>query len=232
MRTRTLPRHISRTLPRHTAWAHPYTGLPAAFLLYADGGDGDGGDGGAGDGDGKGADGKSDKDNGGKGDGDGDTTDWKVEAEKHKALSRKHEDRAKANANAAKELAELKRQGMSDTEKIADEAAAKARVEERTRLSGKLARQGFIAAAAGRMDNAGAVADDINLAKYVGEDGEIDEKGLAELVDRLAPMKSDKGNGGGRGFDQGARGTGRDDKKTSSVAAGRDLWAERKKKTT
>jgi hypothetical protein len=232
-----------RTLPRHAGWAHPYSGLLAWAACYADGGDG--GDGGSGDGKpGTGGDGGTSSGGGdggdGKGDGgqDDDKTDWKAEAEKHKALSRKHEDRAKANAQAAKELAELKKQGMSDAEKLADEAAAKARVEERAKLSGRLARQGFLAAAAGRIENAGTVADDINLAKYVGEDGEIDEKGLAELVDRLAPKKPDTGNGGtgggtgGRqGFGQGARGSGGGSDK-ATVASGRDLWAERHKKTT
>lgn len=43
--------------------------------------------------------------------------DWKAEAEKNLAFSRKHEERAKANAAAAKELAELKKAQMSDTEK-------------------------------------------------------------------------------------------------------------------
>jgi hypothetical protein len=234
MRTRFLPRH---------AWAHPYGRGPlAAAVFYADGGDG--GQGGAGDGraSGTGDGGKTDDAKpgtggtgaDGEGDGDGDDkTDWKAEAEKHKALSRKHEDRAKANATAAKELAELKKQGMSDSEKAVAEAAEEARGQERVRLGGKLARAGFLAAAAGRLPDAAAVADDLNLSKYVADDGEVDEKGLAELVNRVAP-KDGAGAGGGkqRGFDQGARGTGRTEQRTSSVAAGRDLWADRQKKTT
>lgn len=238
MRTRFLPRHT-------TAWAHPYTGPLAWAVCYADGGTG--GDGGTGDGKpGTGGDGGS-GDGGGDGKGDGggqddDTTDWKAEAEKWKATSRKHEQRAKDNAAAAKERDELKRQGMSDAEKAADEAAAKARAEERTRLAGKLARQGFLAAAAGRVPNAAEVADDLNLSRYVAEDGEVDEKGLAELVDRLAPKgtggngngdggKSGNGAGGRQGFGQGARGSGTGADK-ATVASGRDLWAERHKKKT
>ncbi|MFJ5089977.1 hypothetical protein [Streptomyces sp. NPDC088674] len=231
MSTRTLPRHTPTTV-----WAHPYSGLSAWAVCYADGGDSDAGT------TGEGKPGTGDGDN--KADesdtGDADETDWKAEAEKWKAQSRKHEDRAKANAGAAKERDELRRQGMSDAEKLADEAAAKARVEERTKLAGRLARSGFLAAAAGRVPNASTVADDLNLARYVGEDGEIDEKGLAELVDRLAPKTttSDTGTGasgsagGGerRGFGQGARGTAGGDK--PGVASGRDLWAERHKKNT
>ena len=148
------------------------------------------------------------------------------------------EARAKENATAAKERDELKKQSMSDQERAVDEAAAKARAEERVRLAGKLARQGFLAAAAGRIPHAAAVADDLNLAKYVGEDGEVDEKGLTELVDRIAPAQPEKKadpepepKRSTRGFDQGPRGTGAREKATS-VAAGRDLYASRKKTTT
>ncbi len=210
MRTRNLTRHA-------TAWAHPYTRGPlASAVFYADGGEGDGkaaaGDGGT--------------------DGDGKQVDYAAEAEKWKALARKHEANAKVNAAAAKERDELKRQGMSDAERLVEEATAKARGEERSRLSGLLARQGFIAAAAGRITNAADVAADLNLTRYVGEDGEVDEKGLAELVNRLAPAKSGGDSGQQRGFDQGARGGSQSSRTTDSVEAGADLYAQRHKKTT
>lgn len=53
------------------------------------------------------------------------TTDKDVaaEAEKWKALARKHEASAKANADAAKRLAELEDQGKSDTEKLSGRIA-------------------------------------------------------------------------------------------------------------
>ncbi|MDX3027483.1 hypothetical protein [Streptomyces scabiei] len=239
MRARTLAR---RRMGNQTAgWAHPYETGIFSPVWYADGGD-------AGSGQAEDA-GKDDKpDTGGKSDDSGktdeaDTTDWKAEAEKYKALSRKHEARAKENSSAAKERDELRKQSMTEQEKAVEEASAKARTEERVRLAGKLARQGFLAAAAGRIPHAASVADDLNLAKYVGEDGEIDESGLAELVDRLAPpkaAKSDKdGEDGGekkakqngsRGFDQGPRGSGSG--KESSLSAGRELYAQRKNTTS
>lgn len=227
----------SANLRRATAgtWSHPYSGVAGMAVFYADGGE-EGTEETAEE-TGKPDKGKPAEDS--KADDAGDSTDWKAEAEKYKALMRKHEQRAKDNATAAKERDELKRQSMSDQEKAVEEASAKARTEERVRLAGKLARQGFLAAAAGRVPNAASVADDLNLSKYVGEDGEIDESGLAELVERLAPPKPDKAKDEdedkpkpkGRGFDQGPRGSGASHKETS-VAAGRDLWAQRKKQTT
>jgi hypothetical protein len=240
MRARTLARR--RTVQAATGWAHPYTVGPFSPVWYADGGDAD-----SGQAEGTGEDGKPDtggtSTDSGKAD-DSDSTDWKAEAEKYRALQKKWEARAKENAGAAKERDELRKQSMTEQEKAVEEASAKARTEERVRLAGKLARQGFLAAAAGRIPHAASVADDLNLAKYVGEDGEIDETGLAELVDRLAPpkpAKSDKDgedggekkakqNGSSRGFDQGPRGSGLG--KESSLSAGRELYAQRKTKTS
>lgn len=234
--------HTFAPLPaiHSSTWAHPYGRSLFSPFLYADGGDspaeGDSGAANASDKPDTG-DVAADKDAAGS-----DSTDWKSEAEKYKALMRKHEARAKENATAAKERDELRKQSMSDQERAVEEASAKARAEERVRLAGKLARQGFLAAAAGHLANAASVADDLNLSKYVGEDGEIDEKGLAELVDRLAPAKSDKKTDAeaeteskqqknGRGFDQGPRGRGAGQKE-HSLTAGRELYAQRKKSTT
>lgn len=175
-----------------------------------DGGDDDGKDS---DQDGDDNAGKSDKDDGDDG------TDWKAEAEKWKAQSRKHEQRAKDNAAAAKERDKLKREGMSDVDKRVDEAVAAARAEERTKAGERVARSAFLAAAKGRLADPAAVADDVNLRKYVNDDGEVDDDAIGELVDRLAPKQSDRdddqdGDDDGRdkrrrrrgGFDQGARG--------------------------
>lgn len=245
MRTHTLPRH-ARTGQLALGWrkARPHRGetvdelYPVWPIL---GGAPDDGDGGDDDGD-DGSDQDDDGDSTDKGDDGG--KDWKAEAEKWQGLARKHEGRAKENAGAAKELARLKREGMPEQERKIDEAVAKAVAEANAKNGSKLARQAFLAAAKGVIPNAGDVADDVNLSRYVDDDGEVDEDGLAELVKRLAPKSSgtdddqdDDGDDerdtrrGRRGFDQGARGGRSKSKRQTSVAAGRDLWAERHKKT-
>ncbi|WP_210492303.1 hypothetical protein [Patulibacter sp. SYSU D01012] len=77
-------------------------------------GDADGGD--PGDSAGDGADEQA------GGDGGGEQADPKAEAEKWKALARKHEKNAKANAAAAKKLQEVEDAKKSETERAAEKA--------------------------------------------------------------------------------------------------------------
>jgi len=59
---------------------------------------------------------------GGGDSGDGDTPTPEQEAAKWKAMSRKHEAQAKANADAAKRLAELEEANKTESQKLADKA--------------------------------------------------------------------------------------------------------------
>ncbi|EFE74569.1 hypothetical protein K7395_24750 [Streptomyces filamentosus] len=230
MRARTLP-----TLPGiRSGWLHLYPSTPFS-PFHADGGEG-------GEGDGKGGKPEAD-DKGGKGEGADDKSDTgDSEAEKHKALSRKWEARAKENAAKAKELDELKAANATETEKAIAEAVKSAVAEERSAGAAKLARQVFLAGAAGRLESPADVVEDVNLSKYIDANGDVDEDGLAKLIDRLAPKSKGDGEGSeGDGGDQGGggdtrrrtRGTGYQGTRQrngggsgGSVAEGRDLYKQ------
>ena len=201
-----------RPLPgiQSAGWSHPYPITPWSPVFYADGDGGDGGDD-------KG--GKPDGDKGGKSDDTDDKPDTgkdDSEVEKWKRLARKHEQRAKDNADAARERDELKAANATDTEKAIAEAVKKAVAEERSKGAAKLARQVFLAGAAGRLESAADVVEDVNLAKYIDANGDVDEDGLAKLIDRLAPKKpgtgdegdGDDGQDGGSDTHRRTRGTG------------------------
>jgi hypothetical protein len=241
MHARTLPRH-ARTGLLALGWRRPRPGEngPQPVWPILGGAPDDGGDDDKGDQDDD-ADDESDTDDDGDGDGKGDdTTDHKAEAEKYKALMRKWQERAKGNAAAAKELAQLKREGMSEVEKRVDEAVAAARAEERVKAGERVARSAFLAAAKGRIDSPRDVADELNLRKYVDpETGEVDDDAITALVDKIAP-KSDTDEDDdqderdtrrrrrqGRGY-QGARnGSGRSkDTKRGAAADGVALYEE------
>ncbi|MEU2740227.1 hypothetical protein ABZ656_33940 [Streptomyces sp. NPDC007095] len=252
MHARTLPRH-ARTGLLALGWrkARPHQGedpdgLYPVWPILGGAPDGDGdGDGGGDQGDdGDGSDTDDDGD-GDQGDDGGDWSavvkQWKAEglkpaqiAERLKA-SRKWEQRAKKNSDAADELARLRREGMSEQEA----AVAAARAEERVKGGERIARSAFLAAAKGRIPDPTAVVEEINLKKYVDDDGEVDDDAIAALVDKLAPKKSgkdendedddrederDKRRRRGRGFDQGTRRGGKGGK--GGVSAGADLYRE------
>ncbi|MFC8873225.1 MULTISPECIES: hypothetical protein [Streptomyces] len=243
MRKSTLPRH-ARTGQLAVGWRKPRPGEDGLQPIYPilggaeddDGGEDDDQDDDGGD--------DSDKDDNDDGDDEWAETlkQWKKEGLKPKqvaerlAASRKWEARAKKNSSAAEELAKLKREGMSETEA----AVAAARAEERVKGGERIARSAFLAAAKGRIPDPKAVVEDINLRKYVDDDGEVDDDAISKLVDKLAPERSDTDDEDddqderdtrrrrrtGRGY-QGARnGSGRSKDKRGSAADGVALYEE------
>ncbi|MFG2165526.1 hypothetical protein [Micromonospora chersina] len=115
------------------------------------------------------------------------TVDWQAEAEKWKTLSRKQEERAKANAAAAKELEQFKASQMSEADRIAAEAEQRGRSAALAEVGQRLVRAEFAARSGGRIGD--DTLDDLNLAKFLTEDGEPDTKAIDKAVARLAPAQ-------------------------------------------
>ena len=120
-------------------------------------------------------------------------TDYKAEADKWKALARKHEEKAKANAEKAKGYDELRASQMTEQEKAVKDAEAKARTEAQREFAPRLVAAEFRIAAAGRMtgDQLDAFLEDLDLTKYLTESGDVDTERVTERIDKIAP----KGDG-------------------------------------
>lgn len=110
-----------------------------------------------------------------------------AEVDKWKAQARKHEERAKLNATAARELESVKLAALSDQEKAVELARQQARGEAFEKLGGQLVDMAVKAAVAGRNINADALLDGLDRRRFLTEDGLVDEEALAGWVDRIAP---------------------------------------------
>lgn len=132
-------------------------------------------------------------------------TDTAAEIAKWKALSQKHEERAKSNAAAAKELESFKQQTMTDTEKAVQAARLEGRTEGVRTASEKIARAEIRAAAAGRNVNVDALLEGIDPTRFLDDEGEPDTKAIAAWMDKIAPVGDEKPRGP-RDLGQGVRG--------------------------
>jgi hypothetical protein len=124
----------------------------------------------------------------------GDTgKDWAAEAAKWRELARKHEERSKANATAAKELEQLRHQSMSDQEKAVAEAKAAGLAEGLVAGAVKVAAAEVRAAAAGRLtdEQVDALIGRTNLGSFIGDDGEVNRADVLRFMDDIAPKTTD-----------------------------------------
>lgn len=121
-----------------------------------------------------------------------DTTDWKAEAEKAKAdaekwkgLSRKNETDLKALQKTAEKATQA---GMSDAEKAIAEAKVASRKEAAVEFGRKLAAAELKAAAAVKGVDLSDIVGDLDFAKFVGDDGEVDTDAINKAVARFAKL--------------------------------------------
>lgn len=116
------------------------------------------------------------------------TEDWKAKYESLLKDARKHEDRAKANAAAARELEALRATSMTDQEKAVADAKAEARTETLREVGGKLADAAIRVAAAGRPVDVDALIEGIDATKFLDANGDPDTKAIGAWMDRVAPV--------------------------------------------
>lgn len=124
----------------------------------------------------------------------GDTPDLTAEVEKWKTQSRKHEERAKANAKAANELEALKLSSMGETEKAVAQAKLEGRQDALREAGSRLVNAEVRAAAAGRNIDVDALLEGLDASKFVDDDGEADRLAIMAWVEKVAPKATEDGD--------------------------------------
>lgn len=109
----------------------------------------------------------------------GDATDWKAEA-------RKWEQRAKDNTSAARELATIKAAQQTAEERA--QAAATAAEQRAAAAVQRVASAEIRAALTGVVPDPGAVVEDLNLARFIGDDGEVKADAVTALRTKYAAL--------------------------------------------
>ena len=139
---------------------------------------------------------------------------WKHQAKKHESNAKKHESTVKKQSDydelktKAAEADRLRQERETENEKAVREAAEKARVEARAEMLPQLVSARFAAAAAGRIeaDRLVTLTEDIDMTRYLRDDGTVDVDKVAAKVEAWAPKPSeprtprpDPSQGSGRG---------------------------------
>lgn len=159
---------------------------------------------------------------------------WRAQAQKHEGRNReltsitggKYGNDLKAELD---ELARLRTERMTDSEKAIEEAKKEGRAAAQQEFAPKMVKLAFDTALAHVADEARAkLIDSIATEKFVNEAGEVDTAKVKEHVALIAPGK---GNGGGQqNYGQGNRnGSG---STATGVGAGAQLFNDRRSKTT
>lgn len=111
-----------------------------------------------------------------------DGKDWQAEADKWKAMARKHE-------KATKELEQIRQQTMSEQERAVAAARIEGRTEGIAEGAARLAAAEIRAAATGRMatDQIDALLEVTNLTVFIDDHGEVDRNRIGKFVEGIAP---------------------------------------------
>ena len=110
------------------------------------------------------------------------TEDLKSEVEKWKSLGRKNEQQAKANAQAAKELEELKKSQLSETERLIESTKDETRLAVRMEFAEKLVDAELKSNLTGRVLEGNALLE-FNKTSFIDDEGNVDSEAIQTWVD-------------------------------------------------
>lgn len=113
--------------------------------------------------------------------------DLQAEVDKWKALSRKNEDKARANAQAQSELERLRQESMTEQERAVEQARQEARQQTLAEVGTLRVSDAFRVASAGKSIDIDALIEGVNLAGFLGDDGQPDIDKVEGWVERIAP---------------------------------------------
>lgn len=105
-----------------------------------------------------------------------------AEVDKWKSLSRKNEQQAKANVAAAKELEEIKKSQLTETEKLVEQTKSETALAVRREFATKLVDAELKSALQGRVMDAGALLS-FDKSSFVQDDGNIDSDAIQSWVE-------------------------------------------------
>lgn len=111
-------------------------------------------------------------------------TDWKAEA-------RKWQDRAKANHGASKELEELRKRTETDQERAVRAAREEARTEALREVGVARAEDAIRFSVGDKVPEKelDELLEDLNLARFLNDDGSVDRKKVSAYVARITPAE-------------------------------------------
>lgn len=133
-------------------------------------------------------------------------TDLASEVEKWKNLARKHEDRAKQNAGAARELEQLRQQSMTDQEKAVAAARNEGRAEALREAAMALVDAEVKIAANGRQTDVESLLEGLDRTRFIDDDGRPKTDAIKAWVEKVAPAAETTGAPPAFDLGQGARG--------------------------
>ena len=110
------------------------------------------------------------------------TVDLSSEVEKWKSLSRKNEAQAKANAQAAKELEELKAASLTDQERLIASTREETARSVRLEFAGKFVEAELKSALNGKTLEAASLLS-FDKSSFIDESGEVDSNAIAAWVE-------------------------------------------------